>query len=245
MHSNTSQYLECGDPQLVPCVFIVPRAIPTPHVFQADSKAYLADDDEILKELGDAIKLGDNIGSSHDEGTKVDRRALIIAPGYYDYTIEGIQSLDLATTSDAGLVYNMLKDFGYKPQNIRILCDVLPDNSNTHPTVEKILNSLKWLTSNVPPGGHRFMHFSGHGVNQLVGPNEGGKDIRVIPKGMILTDDTEQSSYCVRGERIPALPENAKLGHYYEAIVARSINGDPDIYKVMIRDAVRVPAIFN
>ncbi|KEP45584.1 ICE-like protease (caspase) p20 domain protein, partial [Rhizoctonia solani 123E] len=218
-------------------VFIVPRAIPTRPVVQADSQPHVPLND-IFKELQEVVKLGDNIGSGHGEGTDVDRRALIIAPGYYDYTINRITTLGLATASDARLMYNMLIDSGYEPQNIRILCDILPDNKNTHPTVENILNSLTWLTSNVPPGGHRFMHFSGHGINELVGPNEkGGKLIRIVPKGMILMDDKERSPYFIRGERVSTLSvDESKLGYYYEAIVARNINGDPDLYKALIRD---------
>ncbi|KAH7332643.1 hypothetical protein B0J17DRAFT_709667 [Rhizoctonia solani] len=216
-------------------MIIAPRAISQVPVVQGDPQADF-NLSIIEKELEEAIKHGDNLGpqNSQGEGIQVDRRALIIAPGYADYGIEDTPSLAPATAGDARLAYKMLTQFGYEPQNIRILCDTIPGHENTYPTVKNILASLDWLTSNVPPGGHRYLHFSGHGVNRPSKDKEG----KLIRKPDVeVFNDTERAENWIFGRKVEEITaKGEEMGYYNEAIAGRNEAGQHNLEDVLIYD---------
>ncbi|KAG8732294.1 hypothetical protein FRC11_014608 [Ceratobasidium sp. 423] len=154
-------------------------------------------------------------------GQQVERRALIIAPQYKDYE-EGMHLP--ATALDIHLVHKMLVEFGYEPENIRILCDVCPGSGNSYPTKTNIINGLKWLVkeSDLTPNAFRFLHFSGHGVrissSDQTGPGKRIKDSDWKPEMTPVTQDSERSSSQMFAGRITTQKVllDAELKYYNE-----------------------------
>ncbi|KAH7320353.1 hypothetical protein B0J17DRAFT_298304 [Rhizoctonia solani] len=117
--------------------------------------------DEIVAYVRQAISDGDKLPNSlsRESGQHAEKRALLIAPVYR----EPGQSFGPlpSDAADVKLVHEMLLRFGYKRQEIRILCDICGGfNGRADPTRENILQSLEWLVQGTTTGDRRFLHLA-------------------------------------------------------------------------------------
>ncbi|KAF8695020.1 Encoded by, partial [Rhizoctonia solani] len=237
-------------------VIVTPRGIASAAVVQNDVAANRRRRLEIEKDLQDAIQCGDNISingaSTRGQGSQVERRALIIAPTYEEYKNKTLATLT-STAADARLVYKMLVEhFDYKPENIRILCNVnVPGmDGRSFPTKKNILKSLDWLTSDVSPGYYRFLHFSGHGIIQLSKNENEGKLVRRPGSNILGKDrwrpdvkprqgDTERAPSQITAERIKEITVSlGDLAYYNEAIATGNYDGNKKLENNLIYDKV-------
>jgi len=83
--------------------------------------------------------------------------------------------------------------FSESPANMKVLMD---DGRNQSPTKANILAAFRWLVSDVRPGDSLFIHYSGHGSQQVDydGDEESGYDSTMVPldyktAGQIVDDD--------------------------------------------------------
>ncbi|KAF8747228.1 hypothetical protein RHS01_11383 [Rhizoctonia solani] len=221
-------------------VIVTPRGIASAAVVQNDVAANRRRRLEIEKDLQDAIQCGDNISingaSTRGQGTQVERRALIIAPTYEEYKNKTLATLT-STAADARLVYKMLVEhFDYKPENIRILCNVnVPGmGGRSFPTKKNILTSLDWLTSDVIPGYYRFLH-SDTEIQLSKNENEGklvrrpgsnilGKD-RWRPDVKPRQGDTERAPSQITAERIKEITVSLGDLAYYNEDLHTKVEG--------------------
>ncbi|KAF8695019.1 Caspase domain, partial [Rhizoctonia solani] len=190
-----------------------------------------------------AVQLGDNIHTGNSAPPDpVERRALLISAQYKEFRW-GI--LD-GPPFDTYAVYNMLVEvFDYRPENIRILCDVsgVDPKSGSFPTKDNIVNqiklkSLEWLTSNVRSGDYRFMHYSGHGGHFLSNDKD-GKQLRRPgidkwgedswdPKVEPRKGDTERTPSQITAGRITEIKVLLQdLEYYKQGIVTGSNDVNP------------------
>ncbi|EUC62929.1 ICE-like protease (caspase) p20 domain protein [Rhizoctonia solani AG-3 Rhs1AP] len=214
-------------------VTFAPRAVVNQPVVEDHSKRSFVE-----QYIQKAIEDGDNMDNTSrpvPEGG-VQRRALIIAPEYEDYSEDKLPALP-ATATDVKLVHELLVTFGYERQNIRILCDVCAGNGYSYPTRKNILDSLEWLTSDVTPNAYRFLHFSGHGVH-ILSDDKNGKEIRDSdwnPYKEPQTLDTERSNSEIPSQRVKnQMVLRKELKYYNEAIATRKDVSD----KVQPRDVI-------
>ncbi|CUA68420.1 hypothetical protein RSOLAG22IIIB_07939 [Rhizoctonia solani] len=217
-------------------VIFAPRAVVNQPVVENHSSRNIVE-----QYIRKAIEDGDNMGSTYrpiPEGG-VQRRALIIAPEYEDYPDDQLPTLS-ATATDVQLVHQLLVTFGYERENIRILCDVCAGNGYSYPTRKNILDSLKWLTSDVTPNAYRFLHFSGHGI-RILSDDKRGKAIRDSdwnPYKEPQTLDTERSSSEISSQRIKEqIVLKKELNYYNEAIATRRDVSDKDQPRDVILDS--------
>ncbi|QRW26709.1 ICE-like protease (caspase) p20 domain protein [Rhizoctonia solani] len=228
-------------------VIVTPRGIASAAVVQNDVAANRRRRLEIEKDLQDAIQCGDNISingaSTRGQGTQVERRALIIAPTYEEYKNKTLATLT-STAADARLVYKMLVEhFDYKPENIRILCNVnVPGMDGRSFPTKKIYD--------VSPGYYRFLHFSGHGIIQLSKNENEGKLVRRPGSNILGKDrwrpdvkprqgDTERAPSQITAERIKEITVSlGDLAYYNEAIATGNYDGNKKLENNLIYDKV-------
>ncbi|KAF8606453.1 hypothetical protein BDV93DRAFT_345954 [Ceratobasidium sp. AG-I] len=164
--------------------------------------------------LGNAIRVGDRLPNpTQVEPAK--RRALIVAPQYWE-NHPGAQYAELPfTINDAFHIHQMLVQHGYEPKNIRILADCFEPDGLSDPSGEHINKSLDWLVEGARPGDYRFFHFAGHGT-RLDSEKGKGKQARVV--SVERGNDSEPSGPHGR-VRKQTIPKN-ELTYFNEAIVA-------------------------
>ncbi|KAG8773768.1 hypothetical protein FRC12_002325 [Ceratobasidium sp. 428] len=200
-------------------------------------------DRSTLEYVFGAIRVGDNLPNT-DAGlrARVQRRALIVAPQYQVH-FENYGHLP-ATLNDVCRMHKMLKQCGYEEANIRILVDGLA----TDPTSDNVLESLKWLVSNVQPGNYRFFHFSGHGTHILSTKDKGKEALKIPEKrsNSLPLDHELSASSKQQYERVSELSApKQEITYYNEAIITtfkpvpllESLTKDVTEYN-MIRDSV-------
>ncbi|CAE6466189.1 unnamed protein product [Rhizoctonia solani] len=162
--------------------------------------------------------------SSRESGQRAEKRALIIAPVYREpgQTFGPLPS----DAADVKLVHEMLLRFGYKRQEIRVLCDICGGfNGRADPTRENILQSLEWLVEGTTKGDRRFLHFSGHG-DRILGDSVGGKMARRVEPRMNMPGawnvDTERSTTRIFSGRVTeqAVADD-EVVYYNEGMITR------------------------
>ncbi|KAG9124019.1 Ca(2+)-dependent cysteine protease [Ceratobasidium sp. 392] len=187
---------------------------------QATSQAdHVVVEHSTLKDILQAISDGDRLPNTEASlMRKVRRRALIVAP-QYEVHFASYQPLP-ATLNDVFNVHQMLVHYKYDKADIRILVDGCSD---TDPTSENIIESLKWLVSNAQPGDYRFFHFSGHGTH-ILSTKEEGKEALTIPeqRGSAIPelDHELNASPSTAYTRVSSLKVNPQdIKYYNEAII--------------------------
>ncbi|QRV82289.1 ICE-like protease (caspase) p20 domain protein [Ceratobasidium sp. AG-Ba] len=169
-----------------------------------------------------AIQDGDRLGYPNVTPLPAKRRALIVAPLYFDH-----EKPMYETYKDAVLVHQVLVETqGYERRNIRILIDDFEEEYSgiTCLTRANVLKSLDWLTYEAQPTDFRFFHFSGHGERYLSERGRGKEGRRVPPDSFNAAgDDHEQWAMTKQPHEIKRVTEQtipkSELVYYSEAIL--------------------------
>ncbi|KAI8986493.1 peptidase C14, caspase domain-containing protein [Pilobolus umbonatus] len=152
-----------------------------------DSRLYLHTDPRVQKEgINDFVL-------SNCHGNK---KALLLGINYTntDHELSGCLN-DVANIKEF-----LISLYGFEEENMLIMTDDQPKDSDLYPSRENILKSMKWLSSHVKPNDSLFFHFSGHGgrVRDESGDEDDGYDETIYPadfkeysgtSGQILDDE--------------------------------------------------------
>ncbi|KAF8606452.1 kinase-like protein [Ceratobasidium sp. AG-I] len=195
---------------------------------------------QILGYLSNAIRMGDRLP---DPGyiAPAARRALIVAPQYWEQHPGGNYVELPSTLHDAFHIHEMLVRNSYEQANIRILVDRFDDDGLSAPSGANINKSLDWLVTGARPGDYRFFYFAGHAV-RLDSKQGEGKRARVV--SATPRDDSELHG-SIRKQIIPI----GEIAYYNEAIVASYrppswLSNVSDEENSLIRDE-RLNAVFS
>ncbi|KAG9124021.1 hypothetical protein FRC07_013184, partial [Ceratobasidium sp. 392] len=183
-----------------------------------------------LEYIAKAIGAGDYSQFSNQENSgpkPAPRRALIVMAhsiaAQYEAHFREYQPLP-ATLQDVVQIHKMLREYGYRGSDIRILIDLVgPDVA---PTRDNIIKGLNWLVSNTRAQDRRYIHFSGHGTCIPAKERaEGAKETIEIPSTETPTKSGDHeldiySNETTQYSRVESLNvEGNRIKYYNEAII--------------------------
>jgi len=170
-----------------------------------------------LEEYAQHIQLSDFSGR---------KKALLIGINYFGSK----QALKGCINDVKNIKAMIMRNFGFKEEDMVILTDDQTNNPPGMPTKANMMRAMQWLVSGARPGDSLFFHFSGHGsrTEDTSGDELDGFDDTIIPvdfakAGEIVDDD--MNTIMVR-----PLPKGCRLTAFFDCCHSGSALDLPYMY---------------